>query len=77
MSAENWRYEYLSTELVEHRKRLEEAQKLVKEMEQELIAAEWQRNKYKAIVEMLEVAYNNNVKSQSDHSKPTEHVSPI
>jgi hypothetical protein len=72
MSAEDWRVEYLSNELVEYRKRLEETEKLVQQAEQELKACEWQRDKAKAIVEMLEVAYkvrSTNHKEQSSEVK--------
>jgi F0F1-type ATP synthase membrane subunit b/b' len=65
MGADDWRYEYLSNELQEHRKRLEEAERLVKQSKSELEAAEWQRDKYKVIVEMLDVAYKVNVTNRS------------
>ena len=58
MGADDWRYEYLSNELRDNKKRLEEAEKMVTEARSELNAAEWQRDKFKTIVEMLEVAYS-------------------
>lgn len=61
MGADDWRYEYLSSELQNYRKRLEQDEKLVAQAKQELVACEWQRDKNKVIVEMLEVAYKVNV----------------
>ena len=63
MGADDWRYEYLSGELQEYRKRVEENEKLVAQAKQELAACEWQRDKNKTILEMLEVAYKVNVTS--------------
>ena len=63
MGADDWRYEYLSTELAEYRKRVEESEKLVIQAKQELVACEWQYNKNKTILDMLEVAYKVNVTS--------------
>jgi hypothetical protein len=65
MSVENWRVEYLSDELREYKKLLEDAEKMMKQAQSEMYAAEWLRNKYRAIVEMLEVAYKVNI-----HSNP-------
>jgi hypothetical protein len=67
MSAEDWRYEYLSDELREYKNRLEEAEKMAKEAQSTLIAAQWQRDKYKAIVEMLEVAYKCNSSNHKEN----------
>jgi hypothetical protein len=63
MGADDWRYEYLSDELREYKKRLEDSEKQVKEAQVELSALEWQRDKNKTIVEMLEIAYKVNVPS--------------
>lgn len=63
MGADDWRYEYLSTEIAEYRKRVEESEKMVKQSKQELEATEWQYNKNKTILDMLEVAYKVNVTS--------------
>ena len=65
MGADDWRYEYLSNELRDNKKRLEDAEKQVKEAQSELSALEWQRDKFRTIVEMLEVAYKVNVTNKS------------
>jgi hypothetical protein len=65
MSVDDWRYKYLSGELQEYRKRLEEAEKQVVDAKNELDALEWQRNKFKAIFDMLEVACKVNVSKES------------
>ena len=65
MGADDWRYEYLSNELRDNKKRLEDAEKMVKQSQAELEATTWQRDKYKVIVDMLEVAYKVNVTNRS------------
>lgn len=65
MSKDDWRYEYLSDQLRDQKKRLEDAEKMVKEAQSEVAALEWQRDKAKAIVEMLEVAYKVNVTKEA------------
>jgi hypothetical protein len=66
VGADEWRYEYLSDQLRDNTKRLEDAEKILKSAQSELAAAEWQRDKYKAIVEMLEVAYKVNVTKKAE-----------
>jgi chromosome segregation ATPase len=61
MSAADFRYEYLSSELVEYQKKLESAAIQVKQAKEELNSVEWQWQKYKAIVDMLEIAYKANL----------------
>jgi hypothetical protein len=63
MGADDWRYEYLSEQLRDYKGRLETAEKMVNQAKAELIASEWQRDKFKTIVEMLDVAYKVNVTS--------------
>jgi F0F1-type ATP synthase membrane subunit b/b' len=70
MGADDWRYEYLSNELRDNKKRLEDAEKQVKEAKAELTAVEWQRDKYKTIVEMLEVAYKCSSRNDDCSKRP-------
>jgi hypothetical protein len=63
MGADDWRYEYLSNEIELYTRKVEESERMVKQAKQELEATEWQYNKNKTILEMLEVAYKVNVTS--------------
>ena len=61
MGADDWRYEYLSNEIREYKKRVEDAEKLLKQAKTELEACQWQFDKDSTILDMLEVAYKVNV----------------
>lgn len=65
MGADDWRYEYLSDEIREYKKRVEEAETLLKRTRSEMDACQWQYDKAATILEMLEVAYKVNVTNRS------------
>ena len=69
MSQENWRYEYLSDEIREYRKRVEEAKEQLKQAHVEADACQWQYDKAKTILDMLEIAYKVN---STNHKEETE-----
>jgi len=53
-----WQSTYLFDEMQAHKKRLENLEKQVKDAETELRGITWERDKEKAIADILEAAYN-------------------
>lgn len=70
-----WRINYLSDEVREYSKRLEDAEKQLKESEEVTNSLRWNRDKLRAIVTMLEKAYNVHIEvyknPQTNEAKPT------
>jgi hypothetical protein len=68
---QGWQSTYFFDEMQNHKKKLEELEKAVKESQKELTAITWERDHEKAITDALEKAYNEvNVSVVQEETKP-------